>query len=117
MGDGRNEMRWNSCCLARIVALRVVFMLAVLIPGLGQAQAAPFQKSEHGIIVTVGDAQIELAVATPTAFRLSVSYDGRPQAIPSIFLAPANNRTPILIHVVQKDGQVGIASAAGQLLI
>ena len=76
-----------------------------------------FQKVDRGIDLQVGHAQVELAVVTPTAFRLSISYQGKIAPSASTFLAPetAQDQTPW--QVVHQDARIGIASAAGKLLI
>jgi alpha-glucosidase len=76
------------------------------------AHASPVQKIDHGILVQVGDADVELDVATPTAFRLSVSYDGRTTPIDSTFLVKSS--TPDW-HFVQSGNFVGLKSKAGEL--
>jgi len=58
-----------------------------------------------------------VATATAGAFRLSVSYDGKPQAHRSIFLADAVNQSAIHGNVVHEGRLVGVATAVGELLI
>jgi alpha-glucosidase len=65
--------------------------------------------------VKVGDATIELAAVSDNGFRLSVSYDGKPVAAPSIFLSQGPKRaTSGEIH----DGSwTGLKSGSGELLV
>ena len=94
------------------------FLLAASGAGLAEGQTAPsFQKSDQGIKLRVGTADVELAVATPAAFRLSVTYQGKPPASASTFLAPETKTGAIPWQVVQQDALVGVGSAAGKLLI
>ena len=60
---------------------------------------------------------MEAATATVGAFRLSVSYDGKPQVHRSIFLADSANQPPVQGNVVHEGKLVGVATAAGELLI
>jgi len=60
---------------------------------------------------------VEAATATAGAFRLSVSYDGKPQAHRSIFLADSVNQPTVRGNVVHEGKLVGVATATGELLI
>jgi alpha-glucosidase len=60
---------------------------------------------------------VEVAVATPDALRLSVTYDGPPQFIPSSFLADTNAAGSVPWQVVKKHGMIGIRTKAGALFI
>jgi len=84
---------------------------------LAKGQDSSFQKTDRGMDIHVGTAEVELAVATPTAFRLSISYQGKPVASPSTFLAPETKTDNTTWQVVHQDALVGISSAAGKLLI
>ncbi len=65
----------------------------------------------------MGRAEVEAATATAGAFRLSVSYDGKPHIHRSIFLADSVNQPTVQGHVVHEGKLVGVATAAGELLI
>ncbi|MEO1856416.1 MAG: TIM-barrel domain-containing protein, partial [Rubritalea sp.] len=78
--------------------------------------AAKSEKTAQGIIVQLNGGQAELAVTPSGAFRLSVSYAGAPKAHPSIFLDKTSVVSPATWETVEKDGLVGVKSAAGQLL-
>jgi alpha-glucosidase len=93
------------------------FWLAASGALLAEGQTASFQKSERGIKLRVGTAEVELAVATAAAFRLSVTYQGKPPASQSTFLAPEIETGTTPWEVVHQDALVGISSAAGKLLI
>ena len=43
-------------------------------------------QTERSVVVKIGNAQLEAAAATETAFRLSISYNGKPQAHQTILL-------------------------------
>lgn len=75
------------------------------------------ERTARGVIVTIGQAHIEATVATPGAFRLSVSYEGKPQAHPSVFLADPAGRSDVLGKVVHEGKLYGVRAAAGELLI
>ena len=95
-----------------------VYFSALLLAGIcAKGQDAAFVKTDRGIAVRVGGAHVELAVATPTAFRLSISYQGKPAASASTFLAPGTNTDSTPWQVIHQDGLVGVAAAAGKLLI
>ncbi len=91
-----------------------------LIAGTGTAQAAgksPFKKSDNGILVKVGKAQVELSPATATAFCLKVSYKGKPGPSSSIFIAKASKRTSVPWQMARRGNFVGVKTTAGELLI
>jgi alpha-glucosidase len=81
------------------------------------AQQPSFHKTGQGISVKVGTARVEIAAATPTALRLSVSYSGAPTPASSIFLAENAGRLPVAWEQVQQGGYLGIKTAAGELLV
>ncbi len=58
-----------------------------------------------------------MATATAGAFRLSVSYDGKPQAHRSIFLADSVNQSIVRGNVIHEGKLVGVSTAVGELLI
>jgi alpha-glucosidase len=81
------------------------------------SKAPSHQKTPGAIDLKIGDASVELSAATPTAFRLSVSYDGKAAALPTCFLAgPAGTATAHWKTVTQGKS-VGVATSAGELLI
>jgi alpha-glucosidase len=74
-------------------------------------------QTDHSVVVTIGSAEVEVAAATAGALRLSVSYNGKPQAHRSIFLADSADQPPISGKVVHEGKLVGVATAVGELLI
>lgn len=74
-------------------------------------------KTAHGLLIHFGQAQVELAAATPEALRLSVFYDASSQPIPSSFLAATNDGESVAWTVIKKDGFVGIQTKVGSLLM
>lgn len=76
---------------------------------------AQFQKTKHGIILSSPQGQVELAVANAKAFRLSISNQGEPDAIQSIFIDNAT-QVPTSFKVVSKSPQFGIQTSFGKLL-
>lgn len=97
-----------------------IFLAIFLIAASGYAQAAGdslFQKVQNGILVKIGQAQVELAAVTPTAFCLSISYGGKPDPSPSIFLADPFRRVPVAWQLAQSGDFVGVKTLAGELLI
>ena len=56
-----------------------------------------------------------MAAETNSAFRLTVSYDGKPHAAQSVYLAP--NPNPVSWTTVKENDWTGVKSAAGELLI
>ena len=81
------------------------------------AGGPPFQKVHNGLLVRIGEAQVELTAATPTALCLSVSYDGKPGPSPSSFLADASGRVSVPWRQVRSGDFVGIKTSAGELLV
>jgi len=75
------------------------------------------ETNQQGLLINFGQARVELAVATPDAFCLSVVYDGKPHFIPTSFLAGTNAVDSIAWQIVRKRGMVGIRTKAGELLI
>jgi len=103
--------------LKRLYGPCCIFLFALAAASFARAQDATFQKTDRGIELQIGIRNVELAVATPTAFRLSISYQGKATPSATTFLAPEtkNDNTPW--QVVQHDGLVGVSSSAGKLLI
>jgi alpha-glucosidase len=81
------------------------------------ANGQDYQKEDKGIEINVGSAEVELAVASPTAFRLSVSLQGKPTPNASTFIAPEVKGDATPWEVIHQDAWTGISSAAGKLLI
>jgi alpha-glucosidase len=102
--------------------------------------AQAFDKTEQGILVTVGQTRVELASARPGIFRLSVSFDANPKPAPSIFLAgkepqvgEGDGATPnsgkagapgVVLPATKEawdavtiDDKVGVKTSSGELLI
>lgn len=71
--------------------------------------------ADSGVDVRVGSATVEAAAVTPSAFRLSISYDGKPAPARSVYLA--ENAPPVAWTAVKEEGWTGVRSAAGELLI
>jgi alpha-glucosidase len=65
--------------------------------------------------VQIGAATVEAAAATDGAFRLTVSYNGKPRPAQSIYLAP--NPTQAESSTVNENGWTGVKTTSGELLI
>ena len=102
---GRKSRLWISKH-GRTVAL---FLLSALLVA---GRATAYQKTDHGIQLQVGDARVELAVATAKAFRLSISFDGKITPIESSFLVKP---TAPEWQLVQSETHVGIKTSFGEL--
>src|ERR1700722_8458945 len=76
---------------------------------------ATIAQADSGIDVQVGSATVEVAAVTDNAFRLTISYDGKPHPAQSIYLAP--NPIPTQWTAVTENNWTGIKSPAGELLI
>jgi hypothetical protein len=99
-------------------SLHILLLGLIFLTGVNPVQAQEnVEKTPHGLLIKFGQAQVELAVATPDAFRLSVAYDGKPHFIPTSFLADTNAVDSIVWQIVKKKGMVGIRTKAGELLI
>jgi len=97
-----------------------IFLVIFLIVASGSARAAggsPVKKIHNGILVKVGQAEVEIAAATPMAFCLRVSYDGKPRPSSSIFLSDPSGRVSVPWQLAQSDEWVGVKTPAGELLI
>jgi alpha-glucosidase len=88
---------------------QAIFLIALLATGCKSTAV------NSSLDVKIGEATIQAAAATPTAFRLSVSYDGKPTPAQSIFLAP--DPSPVQATTVQDGKWSGVKTAAGELLI
>ena len=96
----------------------ILLLGLIFLTGVNPIQAQEnVETNQHGLLIKYGQAQVELAAATPDAFRLSVAYDGKPRFIPTSFLADANAADSIAWQIVNKHGMVGIRTKAGELLI
>jgi len=70
--------------------------------------------TEHGVIVECGSAKVELAVASASAFRVSVSFDGAPAQLPTTMVA---RQTSFADFAPASDGAfAGIKTAFGSVL-
>jgi alpha-glucosidase len=68
--------------------------------------------------IKVGHVEIEVSPAAGGALRLSVSYEGKPQARRSIYLADSpQSRSSASGKVVHEGQRVGVKTAKGELLI
>jgi alpha-glucosidase len=110
----RNEF---SNCMHTPLTSHTAWTAALIFFSITLANGQDYQKTDKGIDISIGSANVELAVATPTAFRLSVSLQGKPVPGKSTFLAPEVKDDTTPWQIAQQDGLVGIASAAGKLLI
>lgn len=106
-------MKFSTAHSIRWMAALVILSLTVAATVRAQTN---FNRTDNGIVVKIGTAEVEAAAATPGAFRLSISYDGKPQAHRSIFLADSANRS-ISWKMVHEGNFVGVKTSAGELLI
>ncbi|MGD0461571.1 MAG: TIM-barrel domain-containing protein [Tepidisphaeraceae bacterium] len=72
-------------------------------------------RAESGVEVQVCPAMVEATVASDSAFRLTVCYDGKPHPAQSVYLAPNPRLVPWT--TVKENGWIGVKSTAGELLI
>jgi alpha-glucosidase len=107
----------SSAGFASLLPQILLLGLSVLVgPGFVRAQET-VETNQSGLRVRFGQIQVELAVATPDALRLSLAYGGPPQFIPSSFLADTNAAGSVPWQVVRKRGMIGIRTKAGALFI
>ena len=100
---------WSSRLL--IIELTTMLLAARLVLGL----AARYTPTPHGVLVSVGANQVELAVQGQTAFRVSVSKYGAPVQIESAFLETPTSYAPFTI--TSQGDLVGIKAAFGSVAI
>jgi alpha-glucosidase len=112
-------MKWFKPVVGRFSpSLHILLLGLIFLTGVDPVQAQEnVETNQHGLLIKFGQAQVELAVATPDAFCLSVAYDGKPHFIPTSFLADTHAADSIVWQIVKKQGMVGIRSKAGELLI
>jgi alpha-glucosidase len=101
--------------LPRLFLALLVHVLAGVC--LCQLPVHAYQKTPQGLEVQLTGAAVELDAITPTAFRLSVSHQGSPQAVDTTFLAPEAKNQTVPWSVAQEPPFIGVKSAAGELLI
>jgi alpha-glucosidase len=90
-----------------------IVLCSLLAPGWVHA----FQKGAEGIELQVGEAAVDLKAVTPTAFCLSIAYQGEPGIAGTTFLSPEAKNQQVPWKTVQEPPFVGIQSSAGELLI
>ncbi|HXB58507.1 MAG TPA: TIM-barrel domain-containing protein [Candidatus Acidoferrales bacterium] len=99
-------------------AIALTFLLLTV-----NALAAPenararVEKTSRGLLIQLGQSQVELAPANANTLRLSVSLDGAPKGVPTTFLADTNRDNSVPWTEVERHGMVGIKTAAGKLLV
>jgi len=99
-------------------SLCVLLLGLVFSIGVNPVQAQEnVEKTQDGLLIKFGQAQVELAAATPDALRLSVVYGERPHFISTSFLADTNAGDSVFWQMVRKHGMVGIRTKTGELLI
>src|ERR1700677_2594651 len=94
-----------------------VLLLAINALAAPENARARVEKTSRGLVIQLGQAQVELAPANASTLRLSVSLDGAPMAVPTTFLAETNRDNSIPWTEVEHRGMVGIKTAAGELLV
>jgi len=95
--------------------LRVLLFIFFLTFLQSQVLWGQFQKTKHGIIFSLQERQVELAVANATTFRLSVRTQGEPNAIQSIFI-DTETQVPASFKILSKSPVFGIETSFGKLL-
>ena len=100
---------------ARIGAL-VLFFALLLQPIKSFGVTTQSTITKNGIIILAVDQKVELAVANNSAFRISISNTGNPDAIASTFI-DNSNLVSTKFKVISKPPMFGIKTEYGQLLI
>jgi len=100
-------------------AAKFLNLCLLVITGTWNAISAPenVEKNADGLLIHLGQAQVQLAPVNTSALRLSVALDGQPKAAPSVFLADTNSNGSMAWQEIKADGMVGIRTAAGELLM
>ncbi|HEV2434437.1 MAG TPA: TIM-barrel domain-containing protein [Verrucomicrobiae bacterium] len=99
-------------------SLCILLLSLVFSPGINPVQAQEnVEKTQGGLLIKFGSAQVELAAAAPEALRLSVAYGERPHFVPTSFLADTRAADAVAWQMVRQHGMVGIRTKAGELLI
>src|SRR5271154_709357 len=93
--------------IVRLIRPAVLFSIIVLTAQCGLA--------DPPLDLQIGSANVELAATNPTAFRLTISYAGKPAAASSVYLAPTQN--PASTAQITDGNWTGLKSPAGELLI
>lgn len=93
--------------------------LLLIAAAAGNLLAAPqnVETNASGVLIHFGTTQVQLAAASATALRLSVSLDGIPHPSPSVFLANRNVTHSAPWQAVTEHGMAGIRTVCGTLLM
>ncbi|HEY1788414.1 MAG TPA: TIM-barrel domain-containing protein [Verrucomicrobiae bacterium] len=75
------------------------------------------QTVPNGLLIQLGEAQVELAAVNTNTFRLDVAVNGAPEFLTSTFLDDTSNASFSGWREVKRHGMAGIATAAGELLL
>ena len=75
------------------------------------------QQEPGGLLISLGQAQVELAAVNTNTFRLSVALNGAPEVVPSTFLVDSTNATFTGWHEIRRHRMVGIQTVGGELLM
>lgn len=112
-GGGR-KMAFRRSFVFRFPGLALGFLLSSFC--LVHAEDA-FTKTEHGVLIRFGQAEVELAAAGSDTLRLSVFYDHQLRPAPSSFLVDTNGSRAVSWSVLKENGFVGIQTKGGRLLM
>jgi alpha-glucosidase len=86
----------------------VVFAALCLSPG-------EIAGAQSTLDVHIAGASVEIAAATPSAFRLSISFGGKPHPSQSVYLTPSLSAAPSTL--INEKGWTGIKTSFGELLV
>ena len=85
----------------------------------GNAVSAPgnVEKTSNGVLIQVGQEQVELAAANTNTFRLSIVPSDTTWATSSTFLADTNADNPVAWQMAKHRRMIGVRTASGELLM
>lgn len=92
-------------------------MLAIAVAGNAIGAPDNVEKTSDGVLIRLGQEQVELAVANTNTFRLSVLPAGMQWATSSTFLADTDANNPVAWQMAKHRGMIGIRTTSGELLM
>jgi len=101
--------------MKKIPRLRALMFICILIFVQNNDLWGQFQKTKHGILISTQELQVEVAVANATSFRLSVTNQGKPKIIQSVFI-DTETQVPVLFKIISENTVFGIETSFGKLL-
>ncbi|HUE37336.1 MAG TPA: glycoside hydrolase family 31 protein, partial [Candidatus Acidoferrum sp.] len=98
---------------------KIVSIYVSVVAVAGNAVSAPdnVEKNSNGLLIHLGQEQVELAAANTNTFRLSIFPAGTTWATSSTFLADTNADNPVAWQMAKHRRMIGVRTTSGELLM